>query len=365
MVFEQVLPQSVLGQWSNSKRKRIYDETTTLWAWCSQILESNASCHKAVSNVQSWRQQLDLPVPSSQTIAYCEARKRLPKHLIEQANEHVLKNLKASILPRDLWRGLQLKAIDGSSMQIMDTEENQAPHALRMTVACLSEFMKAIKQKFTQWYNKRKGKTGTLWEGRFKSVLVEDGYAARMTAAYIDLNPVRAGMVADPKDYRWCNYGEACAGVEVAQNGLLKVMQKPDGYAVNEPLTETWQEVMGEYRMMMVEEGAAADQDTQGVQGESKAKRRERRNGFSASEIEKTLKNGGKLSAAQMLDCKTRYFTDGVVLGSREFLDRFFYRMKEARLEQHTKRTTGARRFQQVRESKIFSLRDLRKKPLG
>ena len=77
----------------------------------------------------------------------------------------------------------------------------------------LSEFMKAVKQKFTQWYNKRNGLSGTLWEGRFKSVLVEDGYAARMTAAYIDLNPVRAGMVKDPKDYRWCSYGEASAGV--------------------------------------------------------------------------------------------------------------------------------------------------------
>ena len=125
MIFEKVLPPSELSQWCSSKRKRIYDESTTLWAWCSQILESNASCHKAVSNVQAWRQQLELPAPSSQTKAYCEARKRLPKKLIEQANEHVLKNLNTSILSRDLWQGLQLKAIDGSSMQLMDTEENQ------------------------------------------------------------------------------------------------------------------------------------------------------------------------------------------------------------------------------------------------
>ena len=45
--------------------------------------------------------------------------------LIPQANEHVLKNLHASILPRDRWQGLELKAIDGSSMQLMDTKENQ------------------------------------------------------------------------------------------------------------------------------------------------------------------------------------------------------------------------------------------------
>jgi len=125
MVFEKILPQSELNQWCDSKRKRIYDEPTTLWAWSSQILEANASCHKAVSNVQAWRQQLELLAPSSQTKAYCNARKRLPKRFIEQANEHVLKNLHASILPRDRWRGLELKAIDGSSIQLMDTKENQ------------------------------------------------------------------------------------------------------------------------------------------------------------------------------------------------------------------------------------------------
>jgi hypothetical protein len=125
MVFEKELPASELSQHCSSKRKRIYDESTTLWAWCSQILESNASCHKAVSNVQAWRQQLELPVPSAQTKAYCEARKRLPKSFIEQANKYVLKKLDDSILSRDRWQGLQLKAIDGSSMQLMDTEENQ------------------------------------------------------------------------------------------------------------------------------------------------------------------------------------------------------------------------------------------------
>lgn len=125
MVFEKVLPPSELNGFCSSKRKRIYDESTTLWAWCSQILEANASCHKAVSNVQSWRQQLNLPTPSPQTKAYCAARKRLPGSLLEKANEYVLKKLDSSILSRDLWHGHQIKAIDGSSMQLMDTEENQ------------------------------------------------------------------------------------------------------------------------------------------------------------------------------------------------------------------------------------------------
>ncbi|MEP2775665.1 MAG: hypothetical protein ABJZ54_12595 [Luteolibacter sp.] len=46
----------------------------------------------------------------------------------------------------------------------------------------------------------------------FKSVIVESGTAARTMAAYIDLNPVRTGMVEDPAEYRWSSYGEAVGG---------------------------------------------------------------------------------------------------------------------------------------------------------
>jgi len=76
----------------------------------------------------------------------------------------------------------------------------------------LSEFMKGLLQRFTSWFNRMNGRKGTLWEDRFKSVIVEDGTASRTMAAYIDLNPVRAGMVDDPADYRWSSYGEAAAG---------------------------------------------------------------------------------------------------------------------------------------------------------
>jgi putative transposase len=89
----------------------------------------------------------------------------------------------------------------------------------------LSHFMKALKQRFTQWYNRRQGRTGTLWESRFTSLIVEDAAKAlRTIATYIDLNPVRAGMVEDPADYRWCGYAEAMAGQELAQEGLRRVV---------------------------------------------------------------------------------------------------------------------------------------------
>ena len=69
----------------------------------------------------------------------------------------------------------------------------------------VSEYMKTLKQRFSVWYNRSHGRVGTLWSERFKSVLVEGcGNPLQTMAAYIDLNPVRAGLVNDPKDYRFC-----------------------------------------------------------------------------------------------------------------------------------------------------------------
>jgi len=76
----------------------------------------------------------------------------------------------------------------------------------------LSQFMKGLLIRFTRWFNRVHSRKGTLWEERFKSVIEESGVAARTMAACIDLNPVRAGMVSDPADYRWSSYGEAVGG---------------------------------------------------------------------------------------------------------------------------------------------------------
>ena len=99
------------------------------------------------------------------------------------------------------------------------------------------------------------GGKGTLWEERFKSVLVEDGHAARTMAAYIDLNPVRAGMVDDPKDYRWCSYAEAVAGKKRAREGLQRVMFEEDAAAdearsVAAEKLITWRQAAHHYRQI-------------------------------------------------------------------------------------------------------------------
>jgi len=82
----------------------------------------------------------------------------------------------------------------------------------------LSYFLKELKQRVTLYINKKLDRTGTLWEGRFKSLLVEGRELSLMTvAAYIDLNPVRAGLVKKPEDYRWCGYAEALSGTRGAK----------------------------------------------------------------------------------------------------------------------------------------------------
>ena len=89
----------------------------------------------------------------------------------------------------------------------------------------VSGYLQRLKQRFTQWFNRRKGRRGVLWEERFKSVLVEgSGDPLSTMAAYIDLNPVRAGLVEDPKDYRWCGYGAAAAGDAAARVALAAVL---------------------------------------------------------------------------------------------------------------------------------------------
>lgn len=90
-------------------------------------------------------------------------------------------------------------------------KELLAPYRARMND--LSMFMKTYMQRVTMKYNKFHKRVGTLWQGRFRSTLVEHTSnldILRKIAAYFDLNPLRAGMVDDPGKYPWCSYGLAC-----------------------------------------------------------------------------------------------------------------------------------------------------------
>ena len=198
----------------------------------------------------------------------------------------------------------------------------------------LSEFMKTLKQRFTAWFNRKHDRSGTLWERRFTSVLVEGSWDCLLkVAAYIDLNAVRAGMVSDPKDYRWSGYAEAVGGDRRARRGLVSAMRL-------ERANADWRHVGAAYRKVIF-----------GIGEETGA-----RPGISAAEVAKVWGAGGSLSLAQLLRCRVRYFSDGVVIGSARFVEEFFATRREMF---SAGRSSGARKLRGGQWGQLRTVRDL------
>jgi len=84
--------------------------------------------------------------------------------------------------------------------------DGQIPY-LREKLASLSEFIREIKVGFARYYNRRHNHRGYFWGDRFKIVIIDKGETLVNCLAYIDLNPLRAGMVDRPEDYRWNSLG--------------------------------------------------------------------------------------------------------------------------------------------------------------
>jgi len=272
-------------------------------------------------------------------------------------------------------------------------DELKDRHTCRMKD--LSCFMQGLKRRFSQWFNKTHERTGTLWEGRFRSILVEDGFALRVMSAYIDLNPIRAGMVERPEAYRWSSYGVAMSPLDneerrLARAGLCRVMQlhqETGGRVLSSDSEVLWEgdrckkfkksksEVdqksksggtvksmmtsggAGWYRMMLFADGAEVfvSKPAMGVE------KFHVRNGFKREDVEKVLANGGKLSVGEALRCKIRYFSHGMVFGSFDFVNQVF---DGSRGFFSKKRETGARPIRGVdwkgQSDSLYSMRELK-----
>lgn len=75
------------------------------------------------------------------------------------------------------------------------------------TLEALPQMMQAVGRRYVRYFNDRQARSGTLWEGRYRSTLIDTERYLLACMAYIDLNPVRAGLVSDPKDYPWSSHG--------------------------------------------------------------------------------------------------------------------------------------------------------------
>jgi REP element-mobilizing transposase RayT len=175
-------------------------------------------------------------------------------------------------------------------------EADEIRRKLLLRMGDVSEFMKTVKQRFSVWFNRSHQRYGTLWAERFKSVLVEgQGNPLQTMAAYIDLNSVRAGLVEDPKDYRFCGYAEAVSGEKLAIEGLRRIWSDYDSNSLRA------------HRLLIFGKGSAGG-----------GRMIERKKALKVLEQE-----DGLLPKAAILRCRVRYFTDGAILGSAEFVRGF------------------------------------------
>ncbi|MFP4157820.1 MAG: transposase, partial [Opitutales bacterium] len=111
--------------------------------------------------------------------------------------------------------------------------------------------------------------------------------------------PVRAEIVTDPQDYRWCGYAASLAGVRSARAGLVRVFGNSRKYA----------EAMASYRLILFGKGY----ETKGVVDKDHGR-------ISAERLEEVIRNKGKIPLQELLRVRVRYFGDGLALGSRRFM---------------------------------------------
>jgi len=178
----------------------------------------------------------------------------------------------------------------------------------------VSIFVKELKERFSRWLNKQLGRKGTLWMDRFKSVLVEGSAALATMAAYIDLNPVRAGLVNAPSEYDWCGYGEAKGGSRRAKRGICKVLGLPQ---------DSWESrALSRYRCFLYEEGTT-------VEANAPEKGDGSRRGFGKAQPAKVRDEEFGPPRKPKMSQRIHSFTEGVAVGSRSFLEEFTQRYRE------------------------------------
>jgi len=167
----------------------------------------------------------------------------------------------------------------------------------------LSEYVKEIKQQFSRFYNKRHNRKGFFWAERFKSLIVDNGETLINCLAYIDLNAVRAGIVEKPEDYRWCSIGYHLQTNN--KDNLLSL-----DFGLSEFGVKSTEQRLAHYRGYIYEKGGL----TRGEEG-------------------KPLPVGQQ----DRFRCRSRYFIDSGIIGSKEFVNRIYGQFKDLFMSKNEK----------------------------
>ena len=191
--------------------------------------------------------------------------------------------------------------------------------SLRLKLSSLSEFMREIKVNFARFYNRRHHRRGYFWGDRFKSVIVENGETLINCLAYIDLNPLRAGMVKQPEDYRWNSLG-----YHVQTNNRGNFLSTDFG--LKEFNVKSRKERIRRYRRYVYEAGSLNQPEKGNVKViKDKVLEKERHREF-------------ELSRSDRFRYRTRYFTDSGIIGSKAFVGANYRRFKNLFKSNHEKK---------------------------
>jgi REP element-mobilizing transposase RayT len=135
-------------------------------------------------------------------------------HLLVTVSEEAATRANHDELAHRLWTvntGEFRKSSDDENRQKMGMKrimlEEAGLEKARERLSSISRFTQDLKQSFARYFNQKHLRLGCLWGSRFKGVIISHGNPQLACSSYIDLNPVRAGMVQRPEDYRWCTLG--------------------------------------------------------------------------------------------------------------------------------------------------------------
>ncbi len=209
----------------------------------------------------------------------------------------------------------KLKAHYGQDFEIAD----DAVDSYRGKLCSLSNYMKEIKQTFSWYYNKQHNRRGTLWAERYKSVIVENGETLVNCLAYIDLNPLRAGLVKRPEDYRWNSIG-----YHIQTNNKDNFLSTDFG--MKEFGIKNKKERVRRYRRYVYEAGAIDCPE----KGQVKV--------IDKEVVEKERKKGFEITRADRFRGRTRYFTDSGIIGSKDFVFKTYLQFKHLYQSKHEKK---------------------------
>jgi len=133
---------------------------------------------------------------------------QLPYHIVQRGNNREVCFIEPEYYQfyLELWQELSVKyqvAVHAYCLMTNHIHFLVTP----ATDDSISNTMKVVGSRYTQYINKKYKRTGTLWEGRHKSSLIQSERYLLTCYRYIELNSVRAGMVERPEEYKWSSYG--------------------------------------------------------------------------------------------------------------------------------------------------------------